>query len=139
METGRKKSVIVVDATLPLGAQVNAAAILAATLGERVEGLIGPDVRDASGGTHLGLIQVPLPILAGPSEKIAEIRTAAMVAEEELVLADFSEPAQAARTYEDYAGTLAALPAEDIRYLGVALYGDAKKVSRLTGNLSLLR
>jgi len=138
----KKKSVIVIDTSLPLGQQVNAAAVLAATLGERVEGLIGPDVTDASGENHLGLIHIPLPILSGTSEQIAEIRLKAREATasgSELITADFSEPAQIARTYEDYTDRVGALSSEAIKYLGVALYGEARRVTKLTGSLPLLR
>lgn len=142
----RTKSVIVIDASLALGVQVNAAAILAATLGQRVESLIGSDVADASGEMHLGLIHVPLPVLVASNEKIAEIRNkaTALIGEGDddtakIIVADFSKPAQVARTYEEYTESIGGLAPDEIEYLGVALYGDAKQVSKLTGSLSLLR
>lgn len=137
---GITKSVIVVDRELPLGLMVNAAAVLSVTLGHTIKDILGADVVDASGERHLGLTKLPLPILMGTREKIAAIRQKAAIEDyATLVVVDFSEPAQTARTYDDYVHSIAQVPATELHYLGIALYGESKQVSKLTGNLSLLR
>jgi len=38
-----------------------------------------------------------------------------------------------------YAVQREAIQSEDLRYLGIALYGDRQSINSLTGNLALLR
>jgi AraC-like DNA-binding protein len=48
------KVVMIIDKELPLGLIANTAAVLGASLGKMVDGLIGGDLRDADGNVHLG-------------------------------------------------------------------------------------
>jgi hypothetical protein len=41
--------------------------------------------------------------------------------------------------YEDYTDKLAVTPSEELKYLGVALYGPKKLVNKLVGTLPLIR
>jgi hypothetical protein len=132
------KCVMVIDSRLPLGLSVNTAGLLGATLGRRIERIIGPDVIDASGKNHTGILNVPLPILSADADTIKAIREKAMKFGELLVI-DFTETAQREVRYEDYTGKLAITPSEELKYLGVALYGPKKRVNKLVGNLPLLR
>lgn len=138
MESESPKCVIVIDEELPMGLAVNAAGVLAVTLGRRVESIVGDDAVDASGQTHVGLIKITLPVLKARKEIIKEIRTRASHTDGIMVV-DLTEPAQTARTYHDYTAQLANLSAEEIVYLGVALYGNKAAINKLTGNLRLLR
>ena len=132
------KCVMVIDSGLPLGLRVNTAGLLGATLGRRLERIIGPDVVDASGESHVGILNVPLPILSADAETIKAIREKAMKAEDLLVV-DFTETAQREVRYEDYTGKLSVTSAGELKYLGMALYGPKKSVNKLVGNLPLLR
>lgn len=132
------KVAIVVDAALPPGLAANTAAVLAMTLGRRVEALLGPDLKDGDGSVHPGITNAPIPILTAPAEKVKEIREKA-AADEELLLIDFTDRAQRSKTYDDYADLLREATSEQLTYLGVALHGPKKPVQRLTGSLPLLR
>jgi hypothetical protein len=132
------KCVMVIDSGLPLGLSVNTAGLLGATLGRRIERIIGPDVIDASGENHTGILNVPLPILSADADTIKAIREKAMKFSELLVI-DFTDTAQREVRYEDYTGKLAITPSEELKYLGIALYGPKKRVNKLVGNLPLLR
>lgn len=133
-----KKCVMVVDAGLPAGLAVNAAAVLAVTLGHKIEAIVGPDVADASGGLHIGLVDIPIPILRADADVLGDIRFRA-IATDGLLVVGFTDVARTSKTYEDYTEMMAASAAEDLQYLGVALYGDKKPVNKLTGSLPLLR
>ncbi|MGH9130908.1 MAG: DUF2000 domain-containing protein [Acidimicrobiales bacterium] len=134
------KVVIVVDAALAPGLATNTAAVLALTLGSRVESLIGPDVKDADGGLHLGITTVPVPVLVANGAIVRQIRARAMEAlDERLLVVDFTDSAQRTHTYDDYVALLATLTEDQVTYLGVALHGPRKLVQRLTGSLPLLR
>jgi hypothetical protein len=133
-----RKCVMVIDSSLPLGLMVNTAAVLAVTLGRRIESIVGSDVVDGSGGLHAGITNTTLPILAANADKIRQIREKAGSLTE-ILLVDFTEPAQKSLTYEIYRQRIRMISSEQLNYLGVALYGPRNAISKLTGNLPLLR
>jgi hypothetical protein len=133
-----EKYVLVIDAALPLGLIANTAAVLGVSVGRREPHLVGAEAEDGSGGRHGGLIQVTLPVLKADPARIAELRRAALQ-HPGLKVIDVSEAAQRNRTYPDYLAELKAMTDADIRYLGIALYGEAGAVKALTGSLPLLR
>ena len=133
-----KKCVVVVDGDLPVGLLVNTATVLAITLGSRIGSIVGDDAVDGSGEVHPGLTWLPIPVLKADAEAIKQIRLEASGAEDLLVV-DFTDAAQTPRDYREYLENISRVPTEDLRYLGVALYGSKKPVNKLTGGLSLLR
>lgn len=133
-----KKCVMVVGTGLPVGLAVNAAAVLAVTLGSKIESIVGPDIADVSGGSHVGLVDIPIPVLKADAEALADIRSRA-VTMEGLLVVGFTDVARTSRTYEEYTQKMADSAPEDLEYLGVALHGDKKLVNKLTGSLPLLR
>ena len=133
-----KKCVMVVDTGLPVGLAVNAAAVLSVTLGRRVESIVGPDVADGSGGSHAGLVDIPIPVLKADAQAVGDIRSKA-VAMDGLLVVGFTDVARMSKTYEEYTEKMGASAPEELAYLGVALYGDKKLVNKLTGSLPLLR
>lgn len=133
-----EKCVVVLDGALGVGLAVNAAAVLAVTLGHKVGSIVGPDVTDGSGGTHAGLVDVPIPVLKADAKTVEGIRSRADAADGLLVVG-FTDVAQVSKTYEEYTEKMAASSPEELGYLGVALYGDRKLVNKLTGSLPLLK
>lgn len=133
------KVAVVVDSALPSGLAANTAAVLALTLGRRIETIIGPDVKDADGNIHIGITTIPIPILVSDSEKIRAIRSAAIDSGGEIMLIDFTDCAQRTRTYDEYTRLLGDTTDSNIQYIGIALYGPPKLVNKLTGSLPLLR
>lgn len=139
-QSNETKCVLIIDSELPLGLLANTAAVLALTIGKRVEGLIGPDVVDGSGEIHTGITTIPLPILKSTKENLQVLKKKVTTeAFQDLLVVDFSNAAQTTKTYEEYTQKIAAYTSEDLDYLGIALYGDRKKINKLAGNLSLLR
>jgi hypothetical protein len=132
-----ERCVIVVDADLPPGLAANAAAVLALTLGAREPALAGADLVDADGREHPGLIPIGLPVLKAPRAALTELRGRA--ADAGLGVIDFPTFGQTTTDYDAVRSAVAATPAGDLQYLGVAVYGERRPVGRLTGNLPLLR
>ena len=131
---------MVIDGTLPLGLIANTAAILGTTLGARLPQVVGRDVCDAAGNTHLGINTVPTTVLQAGEELLRTLRAKLYEQEFAEVLAvDFSDVAQRIHVYEDYLSEAEQTATDAFRYFGIALYGDKKKVNRLTGMLPLLR
>lgn len=132
--------VVVVNEALPVGVQANTAAILGMTVGGRRPGVVGDDVRDASGVIHAGIVTVPVPVLRCDGARLRALRdTLRDPVFEDVLTVDFSDVAQSCRTYAEYRARAAATPEPDYAYLGLALCGPRAKVKRLTGNLPLLR
>jgi hypothetical protein len=137
-EQVKNKCAIVVSEELPAGLAANAASVLSITLGHRVDGLVGAEVKDADGVAHPGVIYLPIPILNAPREKIATIVQAA-AEDDELFFVSFSALAQSCKTYDEYIDKMAATATADLDSVGVGLHGPQKRVNRLVGSLPLLR
>lgn len=132
------KHAIVVSEDLPAGLAVNAASVLAVTLGVRVDDLLGGEVADADGVVHPGIIYRPLPVLRAGMAAIARIVQAASE-DNELFCAAFSSLAQSCKTYDEYAHRLSETRTDAVQAVAVALVGPKKKVNTLVGSLPLLR
>lgn len=140
MNVKEEKCVIVVDEGMELGVIANVTAILSISLGKLRPDISGSDVMDAENHRHYGLIQVPVPVLKAPAEKVAEIRNK-LYGEgfEDVSCIDFTNVAQHCMTYADYTDTMGHSTREDLLYMGLAMVGNKKKVNKLTGSLGLLR
>lgn len=140
MELNANKCVMVIDEALPLGIIANAAGIMGLTLGKHIPHTIGPEVQDKSGHTHLGIIQIPVPVLKADKEKLKEIRQRLFRPEfAGLLVVDFSDVAQSCNIYDDYIRNTAAAEESSFHYFGIGIYGEKRLVNRLTGSLPLLR
>ena len=132
------KCVILIDQALPLGLIANASAVLAMSIGNKVKNIIGEDVRDKDGTVHRGITHVAIPVLKGDEERIRSMRDGLLqMRDEDLFFVDFCDVAQQSRDYEQYANTLKQTASDELKYLGIAIYGPKKKVNSLTGNAAL--
>ena len=133
------KMAIIIDDSSPKGLQCNAAAVLSLTLGNKIEGLFGPDLHDKSGALHIGITKYTLPILAAPKEKLQEMYLQALQMKDELLLVDFTDVAQMTHDYDEYSEKLKKKNTEELTLSGIAIAGNKKVVNKLTGNLPLVR
>ncbi|MEV4489630.1 DUF664 domain-containing protein [Micromonospora coxensis] len=130
------KLVIVIRADLSAACAVNAAAVLALSLGGRLPHPPAADTEDGSGEPHAGLNPHPVPILSATADQLRDLHLSTR-ADADLVAVAFSEVAQQARTYDDYVTALAATPADEINYVAVAAFGPRKRITALTKRLPL--
>jgi len=135
MMTNATRCVVVVDEALAPGLAANAAAVIAMTLGTKVPGMVGEDFEDAGGERHPGLITTGLPVLRAPAGELPRLRARAVAAEVGVV--GFPASGQTTTDYEAFRAMVAETAEPD--YLGLAFYGPASAVRRLTGSLALLR
>lgn len=134
------KIVMVVNKELPVGLIANTTAVLGISLGKMVQDIVGCDVNDAAGNTHLGITTKTIPILGGDREQLKRIRDCCFApGYADITTIGFSEVAQKCLDYDSYSSYLSLLGAADIYYLGICLYGPVKKINKLTGSLGLLR
>ncbi|MEY9855664.1 hypothetical protein ABH935_001268 [Catenulispora sp. GAS73] len=134
-----EKCAIVIDDALPTGLAMNAAAVLALSIGDAYgQTALGPEVKDRDGQVHAAITEVPLPILKADTQALHGIVSKAL-AEPDVFLVDFTSAAQAARDYGTYIESMEVTSAEDHVYVGVAVVGAKKAVQRLSGSLPLYR
>jgi hypothetical protein len=134
------KCVIIINQDLSVGLMANTAAVLALTIGHRIEGIVGEDVTDGDGQVHAGITQLPIPLLKGDSDLIQSIRgRLSGTASEQVFFVDFCDVAQRSRAYADYRAKLEQTPGSELTYLGIAICGPEKQVNGLTGHIGLLR
>jgi len=135
--SARLKWVVVVDAALPPGRQVNAAVCVSAATAVRVAGLLGPDGTDADGHSHPGLPWAGCTVLSATSAQLAELG-ARTVGDVDLLVVDMPESAQTNRVYDEYLGQLATTATDGIARLAISIVGPRNRVDRLVKRLSLL-
>jgi hypothetical protein len=134
----RSRIAIVLDDSLGAGLGANAAAVLAVTLSSLVPGLPGPDVVDRDGITYPGLIPVGLPILKAPRAELRLMHERARQMPDVTVVA-FPFHGQQTTDYAEYSDRVAASSSAEIDHVGLAFHGPRKQVSKLIGQLPLLR
>ncbi|MDR3590919.1 MAG: DUF2000 domain-containing protein [Negativicutes bacterium] len=134
------KIVMVINSELPPGLIANTAAVLGISLGRGREDIVGGDIKDADGNLHPGITARTVPVLAGSRDQIKSLRDNLFAPEYAAVsVVDFSEIAQRCLDYDTYTQMMSGLDSAEIYYHGVCLCGPAKMVSKITGNLKLLR
>jgi Protein of unknown function (DUF2000) len=84
-----------------------------------------------------GLIPIGIPVLGAPATDLASLRDRARQAGLEVV--DFPAQGQQTNDYVEFRRMVGETAPEQVRYLGVMIYGERKKVSRIVGKYSLLR
>lgn len=131
------RCVIVVDAGLPAGRAANAASVIALTIGQRHPELVGAALVDATGHPHPGLIPIGIAVLGAEQSTLGELRSKALLAGCDVV--DFPVQGQQTTDYQAFLDAVRAAPPASLQYVGVALVGEKKPISKLVANLRLLK
>ncbi len=132
------KIVIIVDSSLGIGLAANRAAVLATGLTAHVPNMIGENLKTMDGKTLLGFTQIPIPILASKPET-SFLDLAKKSEELGCKVIVFLARAQGMRSYEEYKNSVAQTNFADLDIDAIAIWGDNKSVTKLTGNLPALR
>src|SRR5258708_35128203 len=111
LPAGRLRTVIVIDRELPIGRAANAAAILAVSLGATDPNMPGPELTDADGGLHRGLIPDGVPLLAAKAVVLFRVRGQAG-GFAEVLLIYFPAACRTISCYAELCGVLAETSAE---------------------------
>jgi len=135
-ERKEMRCVAVIDAALAIGKAANAAAVMALTMGARHPQLVGEPLIDSAGNQHAGLIPMGIAVLGAPADELPPIREKARGVGLEVV--DFPTQGQQTNDYAEFRRRVRETASGDLRYLGVMLYGERRKVSRIVGRFGLL-
>lgn len=94
------------------------------------------DYRDADGGSHPFISEIPFIILSENSNKIRKLRQAAL--SQNILCNDFTDT-MTVGTYQEQIEKTRQTKEEDFIYYGIVLFGDWAKVTELTRKCSLWR
>ena len=133
-----KKIVIVISAQLEIGQAANRAAVLATGLAAHVPNMIGIDVTTKDGKTLLGITQIPIPILTTkPDTSLSDLANSGQELGCMAIL--YLSRVQGMTSYEEYIQSVSQTIYQNLDIDAIALYGDKKSITKITGNLPSLR
>ena len=130
------KLVAVLNKSIPPGNLMNALAHLCIGFGAKIgqEPLRLTNYRDADGGDHPYISEIPFMVLEANSNKLRALRQAAI--EQKIEFSDFTNT-MTVGSFEEQLKLSAETPESEMIYYGVVLFGDWEKVSALTKKFSL--
>ncbi|OGK38473.1 hypothetical protein A3F34_00155 [Candidatus Roizmanbacteria bacterium RIFCSPHIGHO2_12_FULL_44_10] len=132
------KVVIVVSPFLGIGLAANRAAVLATGLAIHIPSLPGQNLVTKDGVELLGFTQIPIPILTVKPE-VSLLELCKRSEELGCKIIVFLTRAQGMRSYEEYRNSVAETNYNDLDIDAIAIYGDKKSVTKITGSLPSLR
>lgn len=132
------KIVIVVSPSLGIGLAANRAAVLATGLAKHVPNMIGPNLTTKDGVELLGITQIPIPILsARPDTSFLDLAKKSEKLGCKIIV--FLTRAQGLRSYDEYTKSILETNYDDLDIDAIAIYGDPKSVTKVTGHFPSLR
>ena len=132
----KNKLVAVMNEKVDPGKVMNALAHMCIGFGAAIgkDPLRLTDYRDADGGMHPNISEMPFMILKANSNKIRQLRTECIA--QGVQFSDFTD-AMTIGTFQEQLERSAATKEGDLIYFGIVLFGDWEKVSALTKKFSL--
>jgi len=131
-----KKLVAVLNEKVEIGRVMNALVHMSIGLGSNLQKdeLRLTNYKDADGGSHDKISEMPFMILKANSNKIRALRKACI--ENNIQFADYTNT-MIEGTFEDQIKRSAQTKEEQLEYFGIVLFGDWNLVSELTKKFSL--
>lgn len=135
-EKFNNKLVAVLNKSINTGKVMNALAHMCIGLGSAVgkEAVRLTDYKDADGGSHPFISEIPFIILAENSNKIRKLRNEAIA--NAIIFNDFTDT-MTVGTYKEQLERTIQISDEQLIYYGIVLFGDWDKVTELTRKYSL--
>jgi len=134
-----ERCVIILDEQLSPGRAANAAAVIALTIGQRHPELVGEVLIDASGEQHPGLIPIGISVLSASTDELTALRQRAVQTQEIEDIVDFPVQGQQTKNYAEFINAVAQTPLDALSYVGIALIGKKKTISKLVAKKNLFR
>lgn len=137
-DTFQNKLVAVLNKSIETGKIMNALAHMCIGLGSAINkgDLRLTDYKDADGGSHPFISEIPFIILSENSNKIRKLRQEAMA--NNIIFNDFTDT-MTVGTYQEQIERTAQVKDENLIYYGIVLFGEWNKVTDLTRKFSLWR
>ena len=130
------KAAIILDEKLPAGLLANAAACIATGIFRGEEAALGPEV---VGGdcTFIPITKIGIPILKKGHKDFPEILQRARTNNVKTMV--FTYEAQSTNSYEEYMKRVTGKKLADLKIVGIGVIGDDAAVTKVAGDLPLLR
>ena len=130
------KSAIVIDENLPTGLLANAAACIATGLFKDESEAYGPEIQ---GNDHvfIPITQIPILVLKKGKRDFEEILR--RIDSTSLKVMIFTQEGQSTAKYEEYINRVTGKNLEDLSIVGIGMIGDDADVTKVAGDLPLLR
>jgi hypothetical protein len=137
-EKFKNKLVAVLNKSIETGKVLNALAHMCIGLGSVIgkEELRLTDYKDADGGSHPFISELPFIVLSENSNKIRKLRNEAIT--QNIIFNDFTDTMTIGAYQEQIARTLQ-VKDENLVYYGIVVFGDWDRVTELTKKFSLWR
>lgn len=137
-EKFKNKLVAVLNKSIDTGKIMNALAHMCIGLGSTIDqaDLRLSNYKDADGGSHLFISEIPFIILSENSNKIRKLRNEAIA--NNITFNDFTDT-MTIGTYKEQIERTLKVKDENLIYYGIVLFGDWDKVTELTRKFSLWR
>lgn len=134
----KNKLVAVLNKRVEPGKVMNALAHMCIGLGAKIgePALRLTDYRDADGGSHPHISELPFIILSDTSSKIRKLRQEAI--DKNILFNDFTDT-MTVGTYREQIERTLQVKEEDFVYFGIVLFGDWDEVTSMTRKCSLWR
>lgn len=135
-EKFKNKLVAVLNKSIEPGKVMNALAHMCIGLGSAIgtKDLRLSDYKDADGGSHPFISEIPFIILSANSNKIRKLRHEAIA--NNIIFNDFTD-SMTVGTYQEQIARTLLVKDENLIYYGIVLFGDWNKVTELTRKFSL--
>lgn len=134
----QNKLVAVLNKSIDPGKLMNALAHMCIGLGSEIgqPPLRLTHYKDADGGSHPFISEIPFIILTANSNKIRQLRNEAIA--NKFAFNDFTDT-MTVGTYQDQIERTLATKESDLTYYGIVLFGDWDKLTELTKKFSLYK
>ncbi|MBN9288570.1 MAG: hypothetical protein BGO43_03340 [Gammaproteobacteria bacterium 39-13] len=134
----QNKMVAVLNKSIESGKLMNALAHMSIGLGSEIgqPPLRLTHYKDADGGSHPFISEIPFIILTANSNKIRQLRNEAI--KHNFFFNDFTDT-MTVGTYKDQIERTLMTKEEDLVYFGIVLFGDWNKLTELTKKFSLYK
>ena len=131
------KIAVVVRADLEVWQKLNVACFLSGGVVGTSPEVVGERYRDGSGTLYGPMIRQPVMVFEASADEL--MRTRARALSRDLTISIFTHDLFATGNDHDNRAAVAAVPADDLDLVGLAMHADRKLVDKVTKGLSLHR
>ncbi|MDI9892852.1 MULTISPECIES: DUF2000 domain-containing protein [unclassified Microbacterium] len=124
------KIVVILGDDLAAWQELNVTAFLAAGIATSAPGVVGEPYRDADGTEYLPMLRQPVIVLTGDAALLARARAKA-AARDDVALAIYARELFATMHDDANRATVAAIAADDLDLVGLALRGPRNVIDRI--------
>lgn len=130
------KSAVIIDETLPIGLLANTAACIATGLFHQQPDAYGPAITGAD-HTFIPITKIPILILKKGKRDFNEILR--RISGTDLRCMIFTKEAQSTADYNEYIQRVSGKNLSDLQIVGIGMIGEDAQVTKVAGDLPLLR